>query len=72
VLFQIDTLQLVAPLSEPAQALWQETLGANGAHHVVGLVLSGLAASAGSSFWHDQSARLRQLKAVSEAVGDLT
>jgi hypothetical protein len=69
-LFQIDTLQLLAPLAEPAQALWQETLGGNGAH-VVGLVLSGMAASAGSSFWHDQSARLRQLKAASEAVGEL-
>ncbi len=70
VLFQIDTLQLLAPISQPAQAMWQGTLGAGGAH-VVGLVLSGLAASAGSSFWHDQSARLRQLKAASEAVGEL-
>jgi hypothetical protein len=38
----------------------------------VGLVLSGFAASAGSSFWHDQSARLRSLKAASEAVSELT
>jgi hypothetical protein len=71
VLFQIDTLQLLAPLSAPAQALWQETLGPNGAH-VVGVVLSGIAASAGSSFWHDQSARLRQLKAMSETVREVT
>jgi len=69
-LFQIDTLQLVAPISQSAQAMWQETLSAGGAH-VVGLVLSGMAASAGSSFWHDQSARLRQVKGVSEAVGEL-
>jgi hypothetical protein len=71
VLFQIDTLQLLAPLSAPAQAMWQETLGSNGAH-VVGVVLSGIAASAGSSFWHDQSARLRQLKAASAVVRELT
>jgi hypothetical protein len=71
VLFQIDTLQLLAPVSTPAQAMWQETLGTNGAH-VVGVVLSGVAASAGSSFWHDQSARLRQLKAMSEAVREIT
>ena len=69
VLFQIDTLNLLAPLSEEAQKLWMGNLGAQGAH-VVGLVLSGLAASAGSSFWHDQSARLRSLKKVTEAVGE--
>jgi hypothetical protein len=63
--FQIDTLQLLAPLLEPAQS----TLG--NAAHVVGLVLSGLAASAGSSFWHDQSARLRSLKDATEAIGGL-
>ena len=70
-LFQTDTLQILAPLSQAAQATWQATLGASNAH-LVGLALSGLAASAGSSFWHDQSARLRQLKSVSEAAGELT
>ena len=45
-------------------------MGANTAH-VVGLVLSGLSASAGSSFWHDQSVRLRQIKTASEAAGEL-
>jgi hypothetical protein len=70
-LFQTDTLQILAPLSQTAQATWQATLGASNAH-LVGLALSGLAASAGSSFWHDQSARLRQLKSVSEAAGELT
>ncbi len=70
-LFQTDTLQILAPLSATAQATWQATLGPTYSH-VVGLALSGLAASAGSSFWHDQSARLRQLKNVSQAVGELT
>jgi hypothetical protein len=69
-LFQIDTLQLLAPLVSPAQVLWHATLGIDGTH-VAGLVLSGLAASAGSSFWHDQSARLRQIKSATEAVVEL-
>lgn len=69
-LFQIDTLQLLSPLVGPAQVLWHATLGTDGAH-VAGLVLSGLAASAGSSFWHDQAARLRQIKSATEAVGEL-
>jgi hypothetical protein len=70
-LFQTDTLQILAPLSATAQSTWQATLGPTYAH-LVGLALSGLAASAGSSFWHDQSARLRQLKSASEAAGALT
>lgn len=65
--FQIDTLRLLAPLSESAQAFWLEALGAGWAH-TVGLVLSGLSASAGSSFWHDASARLRSLKKVAEGL----
>jgi hypothetical protein len=69
-LFQIDTLQLLAPVFEPAKGLGLNTLDAIWAQ-VVGLVLSGFAASAGSSFWHDQSARLRGLKAASEAVGEM-
>jgi hypothetical protein len=69
--FQIDSLELLGPLSESARALWLETFGANGSH-MVGLLLSGLAASAGSSFWHDQSARLRNLKKVTEAVRGAT
>ncbi len=70
LLFQTDTLQILAPLSATAQATWQATLGPTYAHRV-GLALSGLAASAGSSFWHDQSVRLRQLKSLSEAAGGL-
>jgi hypothetical protein len=69
-LFRIDTLQLLAPVFEPAKELGLKTLDPTWAQ-VVGLVLSGFAASAGSSFWHDQSARLRSLKAASEAVGEM-
>jgi hypothetical protein len=71
VLFQIDTLQVLAPLFPSDQLPWR---GVSCVFfvHLAGLLLSGVAASAGSSFWHDQSARLRQLKAAAEAVGDLT
>lgn len=70
-LFQIDTLQMLAPLTTSVGSFAQTALGDSTAH-LLGLVLSGVAASAGSSFWHDQSARLRQLKNVAEAAGDLT
>jgi hypothetical protein len=69
-LFQIDTMQILAPLLQPAQGMPQVTLGGNA--HLVGLVLSGLAASAGSSFWHDQSVRLRQVRTATEGIGELT
>ena len=70
-IFQIDSLQLLAPLSESAEEVWLANLGTQGSH-LVGLVLSGLAASAGSSFWHDQSARLRNLKKAAQTVGEAT
>ncbi len=35
----------------------------------VGFFVSGIASSAGSHFWHDWSANLRQVKAAKEAVG---
>jgi hypothetical protein len=70
VIFQIDTLDVLGPLYGSALQPWQDRLSAD-TLHAVGLVLSGLAASAGSSFWHDQSARLRGLKSASEAVGQV-
>lgn len=70
-LFNVDTLSLLSPLFEAVEGTLQETLlNAQGAH-LIGLLLSGLAASAGSSFWHDQSARLRQIKTASESAGEL-
>jgi len=66
-LFQIDTLALLAPLSSTASEFWLRTLGPHWAH-VLGIVLSGVAASAGSGFWHDQSARLRSLKQAAESA----
>ncbi len=69
-LFQIDTLQILAPLSPEAPQLWQHALGAEGAHWA-GLVLSGMGASAGSGFWHDQMARLRNAKALAEMATNI-
>jgi hypothetical protein len=63
-------VSLLTPLVGPAVEPWQERLGSN-TLYAVGLVLSGLSASAGSSFWHDQSARLRSLKAASQAVSEV-
>jgi hypothetical protein len=63
-LFQIDTLGILGPLYSPTLAPWEETINAD-ALHAIGVVLSGLAASAGSSFWHDWSARLRSAKSAS-------
>jgi hypothetical protein len=67
---RIDTVALLTPLVGPAVEPWQERLS-NNTLYAVGLVLSGLSASAGSSFWHDQSARLRSLKTASQAVGEV-
>jgi len=61
-LLQIDTFKLLADLLS-AEALnvlstWQA--------HIGGMVLTGLAASAGSSFWHDQLGKVRALKEIAQ------
>jgi hypothetical protein len=66
-LFQIDSVELLAPIAPTALDPWTARVNPN-TMHIVGLVLSGLAVSAGSSFWHDQSARLRSLKDISESL----
>jgi len=63
--FQIDTLEILSDFTGQTQDL----LGS--ASHIVGIILSGLAASAGSSFWHDQSAKLRSIKDAKESVSEL-
>jgi hypothetical protein len=37
--------------------------------HIGGMIATGLAASAGSSFWHDMLGRVRNLKNLSEQAG---
>jgi hypothetical protein len=66
-LFQIDTVELLSPIAGPSLEPWIERIDAT-TLHAAGLALSGLAASAGSSFWHDQSARLRSVKYIYESL----
>ncbi len=63
--FQIDTFEILGDLTAPVQKL----LGASAP--IVGMMLSGFSASAGSSFWHDQSAKLRSIKDAQESVSEL-
>lgn len=69
-LFQIDTVQILAPLMPASDGMWHMVVTTD-TTHFLGLVLSGLAASAGSSFWHDKSAQLRNLKGISQKLKEL-
>lgn len=66
-LLKVDSADLLHNLISPqlegnlATPLWTNGLSA-------GIILSGLAASAGSSFWHDQLGRLRAAKETTEEV----
>jgi hypothetical protein len=40
--------------------------------HYSGMVISGLAASAGSSFWHDQLGRMRAIKEAAHQLNALS
>jgi hypothetical protein len=70
VVLQINSLDLLSPVVPDAIAnllggydtLW---------YSVAGLVLSGLGAAAGSSFWYEQMARLRQARQVVDTTEQL-
>jgi uncharacterized coiled-coil protein SlyX len=70
VVLQINSLDLLGPVVPDAIAnllggydtLW---------YSVAGLVLSGLGAAAGSSFWYEQMARLRQARQVVDTTEQL-
>ena len=66
-LFQIDTVELLMPIGGSALDPWKDRMNPT-TLHVAGLILTGLAASAGSSFWHDQSSRLRSVKYIYESL----
>ena len=72
-LFGIDTIRLLEPLLMigPVTALEAINNFDTGTTRFLGFVLSGLAASAGSSYWHDQSARLRNLKTTSASFSEI-
>lgn len=79
-IFQIDTVQLLLPifsefyqlalLERIAEFVGNENMGAMFVKFI-GFMLSGLAASAGSSYWHDQSARLRNIKDATDSIRNL-
>lgn len=50
-----------------AEAGWMKELPGLQSHHV-NVVVGGLAAAAGSSYWHDQLDRIRQVKQVAAAL----
>jgi uncharacterized coiled-coil protein SlyX len=70
VLLQINSLDLLGPIIPQTighllggtDTLW---------YSVAGLILSGLGASAGSSFWYEQMARLRQTREVVDTTEQL-
>jgi hypothetical protein len=67
ILIQIDSFQLLSGLI-PASAL--ASVDANQLH-IGGMIITGLAASAGSSFWHDQLAKVRSLKETAQSAENL-
>ena len=70
MILQINSLDLLAAVIPDSVA---ELLGGAGAlwYQVAGLILSGLGAAAGSSFWYEQMARLRQTRKVVETTEQL-
>lgn len=70
VLLQINSLDLLGPVIPGAIA---NLLGGSNTlwYSVAGLILSGLGASAGSSFWYEQMARLRQARQVVDTTEQL-
>jgi len=66
-IFQINTLEILKNFITLEEApAWFGSVAP-----IIGITLSGLAASAGSSFWHDQSAKLRSIKETKESVSEL-
>jgi uncharacterized coiled-coil protein SlyX len=70
VILQINSLDLLGPVIPGTIA---NLLGGSDTlwYNVAGLVLSGLGAAAGSSFWYEQMARLRQARKVVDTTEQL-
>jgi hypothetical protein len=68
LILQIDTFQLLSGLfgKEALQILFTPVA------HIGGMLLTGFAASAGSSFWHDQLVTVRATKEEARRVQELT
>ncbi len=70
IVLQINSLDLLSPVI--GDVINDMLGGPNTFWYVVaGIALSGLGASAGSSFWHDQMARLRQAGEVVDTTEEL-
>ena len=67
LLFRLDTFQFLAPLFSPAVQGWLELTYVS----VGGMLLTGVASSAGSSFWHDQLDRVRAVKKSARMLSTL-
>ena len=68
MLFQLDTFAFLAPMFAPSVQAWFATpYMAYG-----GMVLTGIASSAGSAFWHDQLDRVRAIKQSARTLQSLT
>jgi len=70
VILQINSLDLLGPIIPDAIA---HLLGGDNTlwYNIAGLVLSGMGAAAGSSFWYEQMARLRQTRQVVDTTEQL-
>lgn len=68
VALQLDTIDMLATLfPQEIQDIFNTQIA-----HYGGMLLTGLAASAGSSFWHDQLGKVRALKEASRRIQDVT
>ena len=70
VALQVNTLDLLEPILADNVA---NVLGGRGApwYVIAGLALSGIGAAAGSSFWYEQLARLREARKVVDTTEQL-
>ena len=65
--FQLNALLVLAPVLSPDAELWLD----NTIFSIGGTILTGIAASAGSSFWHDQLVRIRTVKETATTLRSL-
>ena len=68
VLFQLDTFRFLSALFSPEFQTWFDTPSMA----LSGMLLTGFASSAGSSFWHDQLDRIRAVKQSARSLQSLT
>ncbi|MGB1252874.1 MAG: hypothetical protein ACPG8W_19825 [Candidatus Promineifilaceae bacterium] len=65
--FRLNALLVLAPILSPDAQMWLDS----SVFSFGGVVLTGVAASAGSSFWHDQLVRVRSVKETANSLRSL-